>query len=268
MNESTQPQVQDAPGPIHLRAGLEWLGSRPLRLFQAFRLTFLFMLLYLLNTLVYVFVFRTPNPSAIDQVLTAAFSPSENFFGYSSANEGLFFNLELELVIIATIEFYVRIARGESRWLDSTDIVFLLGILVSYVMSILLHLTRGFPSSGTTDIGVSISLTLHIFSSRDTFWEMAAMHAKIGDPWSSTLLSYGTGVLSVIYMGGFLVANAGVHLLGLILLAPLFAVTTAVRKLRSDNAGSVVRVYVALVVLVVLITGFQVISQLFQVNIG
>ena len=254
---------------IQLKSGLEWLGHRPLRLFRVFRLTFLFMALYFLNMLIYVHVLKTANPPAVDQMLTAAFSPTENFYGYSSATEGLLFNLELELVIIATTEFYERIARGERRWFDLTDIVFLLGILASYVMSVLLYLTRGFPSSGTSIIGVCVSLSLFARAVPDSLREMAvAFHAKTRAPPASLLVSYAMGVLSVVYLGGFLVANAGVHLLGLLVFLPLFALSGALRRVRMGEVSSMAKVYLALAAFVVLVVGFQTISQLFRVAIG
>ena len=219
--------------------------------------------------LIYVHVFKTANPPAVDQMLTAAFSPTENFYGYSSATEGLLFNLELELFIIATTEFYERVAREERRWFDLTDTVFLLAILASYVMSVLLYLTRGFPSSGTSIIGVCISLALFARSVPDSLREMAAaFHAKASVPPSSLLVAYAMGVLSVVYLGGFLVANVGVHLLGLLVFLPLFALTEALRRVRVGDGSSIARIYLALAILVILVVGFQTISQLFRVGIG
>lgn len=249
------------PSTSQLKEELGRIGKNPFLILKLFRLVFLFFLLYLIHVMIYAYVFREAYAPPLDEILTAPFSPSENF-GYASPSEGLAYNFGVVALIIATSEFYERLVKGERQWFDWTDSSFLMGAFASYLMSALLFLTRGFASAGTSIIGTCVGLSLLVVSARDFAREVATPrnnHSKL-----TMSVSYGVAVLAAILLAGYFVGNgsAGAHLLGTFLFAPLLVLFISLKKVDASEDSLRNRIYVAVVLLIVLLIGFQQISYL------
>ena len=132
----------------------------------------LFVVFYVIDLAVYLFVIKSAQPTYLQGFLTSPFSPYEDYTsGYSSPQVGAIYNLGVVTFLILLTDCYFRLVRPSGFHVDVATCAFTLSVAASYILSGLEWVFWGAPSAGTSIIGSSMVLVLFVFSGRDVVVE-------------------------------------------------------------------------------------------------
>jgi hypothetical protein len=196
------------------------------------RLTFIFILGYVLVNYVYVVYFTSFVFDKGAIFITSPFNILENKTGtYSSISQGLQNNFVFVAGAIAGAEMYSRHLSTRLKEHITVDAAFLLGILATYVESALFWLVTGNPASGTSILAFCILLFIvasalldsGTFTDRQYPRDVKSRLKRLG--WLAAI------VLSLPFAVTYILWNpsCGVHIAGAALFVSLAVVYIAVK---------------------------------------
>jgi hypothetical protein len=219
---------------------LKQFEEHPLRTVIVFRLAFVFILCYVVDLAVYVFIIKSAYPTYLQGFLTSPFSPNEDYTGYYPSPEvGAIYNVGLVAFIILFTDIYFRLARPSRRCISVPTGAFVLSVSSSYLLSGIWWAFTGVPSAGTSIIGSSMVLTLCAFSGRDLIREGRRPVQTEGGrsvPMGPTIFVVASGV---VYFAEYIDSSSVVpHLVGdaifAVLLVLFLLITSGAPKRRED----------------------------------
>jgi hypothetical protein len=189
--------------------------EHPLKVLAAFRIPSVFILCYIIDFAVYVFIIKSPFPNYLQGFLTSPFSPNEDYTGhYPSPQVGAIYNVGVVTFIILFADIYFRLIHPSGWRISPSTAGFFLSVAASFVLSGVWWLFTGAPSAGTSIIGSSMVLTLFVFSSRDLV-SSARNKPQVGKaamPWGPLIFSSASGV---VYVAEYILSSSLVpHMVG------------------------------------------------------
>ncbi len=123
---------------------------------------FLFSIAYLIVTISYYLYFVTFKLSLAGNLakgfvlLTSPFSPLEDLLKiYSSTTQGLLLNWVFLLAVMFFAEFVYGYSKAAKKHFKLPEHI-LIGILATYITSIIFLFSTGYPASGTSIVGVNL----------------------------------------------------------------------------------------------------------------
>ena len=203
--------------------GLKQFEEYPIRVLIIFRLAFAFIVCYVVDLAVYVFIIKSAYPTYLQGFLTSPFSPNEDYTGhYPSPEVGAIYNVGVVTFIILFTDIYFRLVRPSGRRINEPTAAFGLSLASSYILSALWWAFTGAPSAGTSIIGSGMVLTLFAFSGRDLINQGRKPIHEDGDrsvPMGPILFVVAS---SVVYFAEYINSSSLVpHLVGDVIFAAL-----------------------------------------------
>lgn len=178
---------------------LKELEEHPLRALLIFRLPAVFIVCYVADLFVYIFVIKSAYPTYLQGFLTSPFSPNEDYTGhYPSPQVGAVYNFGVVAFVILFADLYFRWIRPSSSRISPSTAAFFLSVAASFILSGIWWASTGVPSAGTSIIGSSMVLTLFVLSGRD-FVHDARNKPPPGQkpsmPWGPMIFAAASGVV-------------------------------------------------------------------------
>lgn len=115
---------------------LKELREHPRRALLIFRLPAVFIMCYVADMFVYMFVFKSAYPTYLQGFLTSPFSPTEDYTGYyHSPQVGAVYNFVMVVFVILFADLYFRWIRPSGNRTSPSTAAFFLSVAASYVLS-------------------------------------------------------------------------------------------------------------------------------------
>jgi len=209
---------------------------------SSFRLTFVFLLAPL-ATLEYFWLWLgTLKPPAMYQLIFAPFSPTEDLNSGVFSIDKFLLNYVAVLIAIALAEAYFRFLwarrssdlRSERLLLDAT---FVLGVVVSYILSILALKFTSTPSSGTSIIALCVGLVAFGVTVREfVVGAIRAYRTHKGKIGRKEYTAFAGATLAAVFLSPYAGENWAQHLAGALLFVPLLGLYNSLTGWRRSSA--------------------------------